>query len=378
MPNDPPDREEEGMGTAPDPPPLPPWLRVVLTAFIALCVAGAGVGLVTSVDDDGHGHKVTKRTVTFKVDSADKDHAPDKTITLNSEGQSVLEEQQTDVEQDRQSAAEASLHEEHLPPADVAAKAHQLQPPGQPEVPARVPLASVTQPGCTTAIVRNQSSRRGSPVLFGFIHWTGSIPTLGPQGGLAIVRWFDLGASQASSHYITDQQGRCWLTVPESAKAWTEANANSWGVSVEITNAGVQPLFQTAKGRAIVVKLMIGWHHRWKIPYRHGIIHQGKRNSCVPVRSGFLAHRDAGRCGGGHPDVGTFDMDGLIREAQAKDHLGGLKPLTKTQKHACDVLNFHRHRAHAVGRWYPSRAKAAARWKQQIPAGRCLSRYRKK
>lgn len=381
MPNDPPrpipPPEEEGMGTAPDPPPPPAWVRAALVIAVIAVVGFLIGGFIDSWHGDDHHAAAPKPTSTFKVDSADKGSAPDKTITLNSEGQSVLQEQQADVKQDRDSAADAQLHEKKLPPADVQAKAHKLQPPGQPEVPARVPLASVTMPGCTTTIVRNKSSRKGAPVLFGFIHWTGSIPTLGPQGGLAIVRWFDLGASQASSNYITDQRGRCWLTVPESMKSWTQANANLWSVSVEITNAGVQPLFQSPAARAIVVKLMIAWHHHWKIPYTHGIIRQGRNNSCVPVRPGFMAHRDAGSCGGGHPDVGTFDLDNLIREAQAKDHAAS-KPLTAAQKHACDVLNFHRRRAHRVGRWYPSRRKRAGEWKAKIPKGRCTSPYSKK
>jgi hypothetical protein len=111
----------------------------------------------------------------------------------------------------------------------------------------------------------------------------------------------------------------------------------------------VLPLFRAAVAERRVVKLMIGWHHRWHIPYRLGIIRQGPNNTCVPVRSGFMAHRDAGRCGGGHPDVGVPSVVGrLVAEAKAQDQ--PRKPLTKPQKHACDVLNFHRRRHVALMR----------------------------
>lgn len=205
------------------------------------------------------------------------------------------------------------------PPAKAVVDASQdLQPKGQPEIPANVPLATASVPGCSTKLVKNFSSRRGAPVLLGVIHWTGSRPTPGSAAsGLAIVSWFNQGASQASSSEITDQDGRCWLVVPESQKPWTQSSFNPWSVSVEIVNQGVQPLFQRPTGRAAVVRLMRGWHARWKIPYRRGQVTQA---GCRVVRSGFLAHRDLGSCGGGHPDVGTFDLDGLIREAGQSDN----------------------------------------------------------
>jgi hypothetical protein len=368
------DPEDDGMATGPDPPPLSTQARIVLVICVLLVVGGI-VSIVAGTRDHGRGQ--AKTTTTFKVDSADRDHKPDKTITLDAKAEEIVAEQKADLAAGDTSGSESRLHEKALPPVSIRAQANKLQPDGQPEIPAHVPLAAASQPGCTSAFVRNQSARKlGAPVLFGFIHWTGSGITTGPQAGLAIVRWFDTAAAQASSNYITDQSGRCWYTVPETAKAWTQANANQWSVSVEIINPGVLPLFRSTPAREIVVKLIIGWHHRWKIPYRLGAIRQGPNNSCVPVRSGFLAHRDAGPCGGGHPDVGVPSaVASLIAEAKAKD--SPTPPLTAEQKHACDVLNFHRRRAHKVGRWYPTRARRAAEWKAKIPRGRCPSPYKK-
>jgi hypothetical protein len=92
--------------------------------------------------------------------------------------------------------------------------------------------------------------------------------------------------------------------VPETAKAWTQANANPWSVSVEIINPGVLPLFRSTPAREARREAddRLAPPLEDPLPARHHP--QGPRNSCVPVRSGFLAHRDAGPCGGGHPDVG--------------------------------------------------------------------------
>lgn len=253
---------------------------------------------------------------------------------------------------------ESNLNAPEPAPA-VVQQSQDLKPAGQPTIPAHVPLASVSTPGCTTKLVRNYSGRRGAPVLLGVIHWTGSRPTPGsPASGLAIVSWFDQSAAQASSNYITDQDGRCWLVVAESQKAWTQANYNPWAISDEIVNQGVQPLLQNTRARATVVRLMRGWHARWRIPYRYARVTQ---SGCRVVRSGFLAHRDLGSCGGGHPDVGSFDMAGLIREAAQADNCNarcrraqdlrarnkathaelrrlGCKPAAKTKRPRCTLL----------------------------------------
>lgn len=348
-------------------PPRFDWWHLLATAVVTIFATFTIT--VAVVKDEDHPGKI-KPKVTVSLGGPGE-----KKITLDRPAQRILQEQKAEDAAGNDEQSESDLHENKLPPVSVQAEALGLKPPGQPLIPAQVPFASATQPGCTTVLVKNYSSRRGAPVLQGWIHWTGSTPTKGPGGGLANVRWFDTAASQASSHYITDQSGRCWLTVPESQKAWTEANANSWGVSVEITNAGVQPLFQTTAARNIVIKLMRGWHTRWKIPYTHGAVKQGPNNSCIPTKPGFLAHKDGGRCAGGHPDVGTFNMDQLIRDA-ARGHT--VAPLSTAEQHACDVLNFHRSKAHRIGFWSKKNAADASRWKKQIPVGRCLSKYRKR
>src|SRR4051794_20672178 len=145
-----PARDDRGR-FASTPPPGPPRrsvsLTVLLAAIVAFFLAGGLVGLVVDQSDDGQGHKRTE--VTFKVDSADKDRAPDKTLTLDGTAQRVLAEQKADAAAGDTSGAEAKLHEQSLPPVTVQAQAHKLQPDGQPKVPAKVPLAAASEPGCT-------------------------------------------------------------------------------------------------------------------------------------------------------------------------------------------------------------------------------------
>lgn len=322
--------------TAPPTPP-PDRRRQIAAAVVAALIAlGA---LVSAIVGGGDSAPPARTTVTLggpatKVPGQPSQHK----ITLDEKGQQIVEAQKAEDAAGDAAAAESDLHESKLPTDQAEQLAEKLTPPGQPPVPEHVPLAAASQPGCTTSFVRNYSERHGAPVLLGFIHWTGSPITLGPQGGLAIVHWFDLPAAQASSNYITDQAGRCWYTVPETKKAWTQAGANPWAVSVEIINPGVLPLFRAPAGRKIVVKLIQGWHKRWHIPYRHGKVNTA---TCVPIRSGFLAHRDGGPCAGGHPDVGIPSaVDGLIAEAARTDPSN--RHVTSVDRVTCRKLNWWR------------------------------------
>lgn len=322
--------------TAPPTPP-PDRRRQIAAAVVAALIAlGA---LVSAIVGGGDSSPPARTTVTLggpatKVPGQPSQHK----ITLDEKGQQIVEAQKAEDAAGDDAAAESDLHESKLPTDQAEQLAEKLTPPGQPPVPEHVPLAAASQPGCTTSFVRNYSERHGAPVLLGFIHWTGSPITVGPQGGLAIVHWFDLSAAQASSNYITDQAGRCWYTVPETKKAWTQAGANPWAVSVEIINPGVLPLFRSAAGRKIVVKLIQGWHKRWHIPYRHGKVNTA---TCVPIRSGFLAHRDGGPCAGGHPDVGIPSaVDGLIAEAARTDPSN--RHVTSVDRVTCRKLTWWR------------------------------------
>lgn len=278
---------------------------VLAAAVIIIAVAGGG-------DDGGPSGKAaptaTPGAVTVTLGGQGR-----RRVTLPPAAQQVAAAQRAEDARGQTARAESDLNAP-APPGDVVAATRRLAPAGQPPIPHDVPQAAPSAPGCTSAFVRNQSSRNGAPVLLGMIHWTASRNLPGTADGLGIVRWFDTPAAQASSNYVTDDEGHCWYTVPETAKAWTQAGANPWALSVEVINPGVLPLFGQAAGRRAVVALMRGWHKRWGLPYRRAAVTGG----CVPTRSGFLAHRDLGACGGGHPDVGPdpATLNGLLAAAR--------------------------------------------------------------
>jgi hypothetical protein len=307
----------------------------VLAAVLAVVIA---VPVTIAIIDNGPDHEpgTPRRTITVQLGGPGH-----KEIPLAPAAQAQVHQQAKEDAAGQDEAAESDLHESpaQLPTDAAQRQADARAPPGQPQVPQSTTQASPSEAGCSTALVRNYSSRRGNPVLLGVIHWTGSRPLAGSTAdGLAIVRWFDTPAAQASSNYITDDDGHCWLTVAEANKAWTQAAFNSWSVSDEHVNAGVQPFLPTTAGRRQVVRFIQRVHSHWKIPYRRAQVTQA---GCRVLRSGFLAHRDLGACGGGHPDVGSFNLDGLIAEAARTDP-GQPKPVTSPDRVTCRKLNWWR------------------------------------
>lgn len=315
---------------------LAPHLAAVIAAVLA--VIG---GTVMVIDPDGSGprpaatvtipHTTAHGTATVVLGGQGQ-----KTVTLPPAAQEVAASQAADSRAGSDKV-EDDLRDDVTPTPAQLDKGNDAAPADQPQIPAHVPLAAPEPPaGCFAAFVRNQSSRGGAKIALGVIHWTGSKNIFASKADvLGNVRWFDTSASQASSNYITDDDGYCAYTVPETAKAWTQVGANRWSLSVEVTNPGVLPLFHGSKGRDRVLDLMRRWHRLWGLPYRHGAVDK----NCVPTRSGFLSHRDLGPCGGGHPDVGESPatVDALIRDAAA-----GGRSVTVTDRVTCRKLNWWR------------------------------------
>lgn len=283
-------------------------LAVVLS--IALAILSAGIAIVVGPGPDGH------RTVTVQLGGPGH-----RTLALPPPAQSIATAQKQQDAAGHEQLAHADLRSE--PPASKAPQvlAHdaQLTPPGQPTIPAHPPLATVRQPGCRTLPVRNYSSRTGAPVLLGVLHQTIS-PDDGWNGVLGNVKWFDSLAAQASSNYIVSRAGgQCAYIVPESQKAWAQAGFNRVALSIEVTERGTEPNYlPPGPGRQRVLQLMVAWHHRWGIPYRHGAV-----SGCTVTLTGFVEHADLGTCGGGHhddnPPCDSTCFNVLIAEAAAKD-----------------------------------------------------------
>lgn len=293
-----------------------------------------------------------KNYVTYKL------HGPgQKVLTLPKPAEKIAESQQKEAAAGNTEASHSHLRQESPTVNTPAAIQHDqaLKPAGQPTVPAHLPLATVNQQGCRTLLVRNFSPRNGRPILLGVLHQTISADA-GWNGVLGNVRWFDTSAAQASSNYIVARSGgQCAYTVPETTKAWAQASYNSVSLSIEVTETGREGSYlPPGPGRAKTILLMIAWHHRWHLPYRHGAVDNA---TCTVVKPGFVEHADLGTCGGGHHDDQPYSIDSLIREAALTDHVA-LKP-TKAQKLAALKVQqaAARKRIHQLGCGVPAKRK---------------------
>lgn len=218
---------------------------------------------------------------------------------------------------------------------------------------------------CRSHPVKNQSGLNGKRVGTA-LHFT--------VGGTIESVWqlFNRPSYGASSNYGISLTGRCEQWVPTSRKAWAQLSANSAYVSIEITTNDLTraqwlaaPLIKDGILASLVRDLQRSIGSPLKL--------------VDPVGCNWLAGiTDHNRleCGNSHWDVGEH-FPWAVFMAQVRRGAAPT-PLTTSQQKACDTLNFHRRRAHAVGRWYPTRAKRAARLKQLIPSGRCPSKYRRR
>lgn len=295
-------------------------MKALLSKYLPHILTGLGIllaaGIAITVDDTGSG-PTHKHTVTIVLGGPGH-----KVVPLPPPAQQVAQTQATQDANGQPQLAHSDLKAESPAASTPQVLQHDqnLTPAGQPTIPANPPLATVHQPGCRTLPVRNYSSRQGSPVLLGVLHQTIS-PDDGWNGVLGNVKWFDSLAAQASSNYIVARTGgQCAYIVPESQKAWAQAGFNRVALSIEVTERGTEPTYLPpgSAGEKRVLQLMVAWHKRWGIPYRHGAV-----SGCSVVRTGFVEHADLGVCGGGHhddfPPCNSACFDKLIAKAAAQD-----------------------------------------------------------
>lgn len=226
---------------------------------------------------------------------------------------------------------------------------------------------------CVSRPVGNQSALSGQWAIRGkqwgvALHFTVSDP-----GSLFTIRdLFNRPSFGASSNYGWDwaaPRGEyCHVWVRVGRKAWAQGPANSAYVSIEIHTRD--------RSRA-------SWIANLKDGRLAALVRDLLAETGAPIRlvdpvgcvfpPGLTDH-DRIECGMTHWDVGkNFPWDVFLRLVRAG---AAPNPLTPKQQKACDTLNWHRRRAHTIGRWYPSRRARAEQLKRQIPKGRCPSRYR--
>lgn len=166
------------------------------------------------------------------------------------------------------------------------------------KLPRVFPDAAPSQRGCVTRLVQNYSSRNGvAPHAF-ILHYTVSPNVPGWADVNAVVGLFDTWAYQASSNYVIDGEGNCAYIVRETDKAWTQAAANPFSISVEVIATGQERNYIAPAGLRKLVMVISDALHRWHIPLQLGQFTNG-----VLTRPGILDHEMLGLAGGGHHDI---------------------------------------------------------------------------
>jgi N-acetyl-anhydromuramyl-L-alanine amidase AmpD len=353
--------------------------RVLIRALAALLAALAAVGITVEIIDENRDGRPDRGRVT--VGPREFVELPPVQPGASPIVADTNQEQQPDeLGEARRSSADllgnADLHEDtrdETPPGVRAATLQQgrirtarlaEQQLARPERPAGAQAYS-----CQRAPVVNQSalsSRRVGVIL----HFTVSQP-----GSLDAIRGlFNRPSFGASSNYGFELFNlRCQQWVPEHRKAWAQGAANSAYVSIEIiTNdrSRASWLATPALRRGVLAALVRD------IARRHGAPLQLVDPVGCVFPPGITDH-DRLECGNTHWDVGrNFPWDIFMRQVRAGTTSQRVRLRTPEQRRRCDVVNFHRRRAHAIGRWYPSRRARAEQLKQQLPPGSCPSRFR--
>lgn len=226
---------------------------------------------------------------------------------------------------------------------------------------------------CVRRPVVNQSALSGPYAARGRQHGVALHFTVSDPGSLFAIRdLFNRPSFGASSNYGWDwaapRGDYCHVWVDVGRKAWAQGAANSAYVSIEIHTRD--------RSRA-------SWIANLRDGRLAALVRDLAKQTGAPLRlvdpqgcvfpPGLTDH-DRLECGNTHWDVGkNFPWDYFLAQVRQGSTPN---PLTAEQKRACDTLNFHRRRAHRIGRWFPSRRQRAEQLKRQIPTGRCKSKYR--
>lgn len=279
--------------------------RHLLAGVLAALAAGAGLGVV--IDDDGHGHRtitvsVGKRDAiavptTIAVDGPDKDAKADDTVKLSPEARATAAGfaiAPRDLTADTPTAVPLSGSGDLGPIAKLAP-----------------PFAADEVAGCRTRFLRNNWSYRvaGAKVSLLWLHYTAGPDkpnTRAEVDGLSA--YGNNPSTRASWHINLDKDGNCDYNVPFRYKAWTEGNANSTGIGVEVHGTGTAPYLRPAGYRRLA-RIYLAVKRAYGIPLRLGAV-----SSCTPTRSGIVTHWMGGACSGGHYDIKPLAIEAIIRE----------------------------------------------------------------
>ncbi len=297
-------------------------IAVLWLLTVALAIAAVLTVVDTSQPPAPQTSRAAPATVTVPVDGLDAGKAPDRTITAPKAAVT---------------AAARGVHDDLADETPGGASAEQLRGAARAAEKNRaattaLPTAGATAgfPGCRTAFVGNQSSRRGIRPTQQTMHYTVSGNRPGWSDVNAIVALFNNPNFRASSHFVIDAEGHCAYIVPIEASAWTQAAGNPHSISYEIIATGRETRYLEPAGLARLRQVTREVSRRTGIPMRRGLV-----RDCRPVRSGFVEHRDWGTCGGGHVDITPFRIDQVVAELVPA-------PTTSVDRVTCRKLNWWR------------------------------------
>lgn len=148
-----------------------------------------------------------------------------------------------------------------------------------------------------------QSGRNGAKPLLITLHDTeGANVPKSARDLVGLGNYFDIPATEASSHVGVDEDAWSARYVNDDRKAWTQAYFNPWCLSIEMIGFARQDWNAPAKEPQLreAARWVALWHRRYGIPLRRARVTRDGRI----VRPGVIQHRALGRLGGGHVDVG--------------------------------------------------------------------------
>lgn len=283
--------------------------------------------------------------VTIAVVDNGPDHEPGKprrsvTITLGGPqpGVQKVVVSKTALQAAKPGEADEQLRDESppvLPAAQLQSRDQQLAKFRTADhLPSHFPASAPQQRGCVTRLVRNYSSRHGVRPRVFVLHYTVSANRPGWSDVDAIVGLFNNAGVSASSNYVVDAEGHCAYIVREVDKAWTQAAANPFSISVEVVNTGGERTYAGSAGLAKLGTIISDSTKRWNIPLRRGLV-----SGCRVVRSGVVDHHSLGACGGGHFDISPpFSVDAVLQAAKK----ARAPKTTKSQRWAQRHVAVHR------------------------------------
>lgn len=327
-------------------------LLALVVAIVAALLGGSALTVsVTTDDGGGGGNGPTTHTIHFQVNAKKGDGAPTQSVSVAA----PLARSAQATFPDKGMKDETPPIAEQVAPGQLTAAQAAAARIRATQAPLPTAGASAGFKGCVTHFVRNQSSRNGVRPQILVYHYTVSHNVPGRGDVLSVEHLFDSSSAQASSNFIIDAEGNCDYIVPIEAKAWTQAAANPYSVSVEVVAYGNEATYLADPGFRKLGEVSLQVSRRTGIPLTRGAV-----SGCVPTKKGIIQHADLGICGGGHHDINPFSLSKVIRIVRS--YAKPVKPLSAGERKRCRERNtLRRHSAYYHRRFHLMPAKPLTR-----------------